>query len=152
MLESEPRDRGTFLFQLSHGSDAVDQTSRGGQIRGRSSVKIGRRRFLNFEMLDAKIASALEKSILNSCSTKVSLSEQEAQLGDRLLRGRQIAFMIYEYIRVTGAHEPVLDYSDLFRITLHGDNIQDSDTRWDQALCCLQVKCPSKMSWKVCTR
>ena len=47
---------------------------------------------------------------------------------DRFLRGRQIAFMIYEYFRVTGAQEAVLDYSDLFRITLHGDDVQDFDT------------------------
>ena len=39
--------------------------------------------------------------------------------------------MIYEYFRVTGAQEAVLDYSDLFRITLHGDDVQDFDTRWE---------------------
>ena len=50
---------------------------------------------------------------------------------DRFLRGRQIAYMIYEYFRVTGAHEAVLDYSDLFSITFHGDDIQDFDSRWD---------------------
>ena len=30
----------------------------------------------------------------------------------RFLRGRQIAKMIYEYFRVTGAREDVLDFSD----------------------------------------
>ena len=63
--------------------------------------------------------------------TKDSLEERKAQMEDRLLCGRQIAFMIYEYFRVTGAHEAVLDYSDLFRIALHGDDIQDFGTRWD---------------------
>ena len=53
---------------------------------------------------------------------------------DLFLRGRQIAFIVYEYFRVTGTHEAVLDYKDLLRITLHGDNIQDFDTRWDQVL------------------
>ena len=42
--------------------------------------------------------------------------------------------MIYEYFRVTGAREAVLDYSDLFSTTLHGDDIQDFDTRWDQVV------------------
>ena len=28
----------------------------------------------------------------------------------------------------------VLDFSDLFSITLHGDDIQDFDARWDQVL------------------
>ena len=42
--------------------------------------------------------------------------------------------MINEYFPVTGAHEAVLGYSYLFRISLHGDDIQDFDTRWDNAL------------------
>ena len=88
--------------------------------------------FPNFEMLDAKIASALNKIIQNSrFKKKVTLEEQKAQKEDRFLRGRQIAFMIYDYFRVTGAHDTVLDYADLFSVTVHDDNIQEFDTRWD---------------------
>ena len=53
---------------------------------------------------------------------------------DRFLRGRQIAYVIYEYFRDTGAHEAVLDHTELFSISLQGDDIQDFDARWDQAL------------------
>ena len=61
--------------------------------------------FTNFEMQDAKIACALNKIIQNSqFKKKVSLEEQKAQKEDRFLRGRQIAFMIHDYFRVTGAH------------------------------------------------
>ena len=42
--------------------------------------------------------------------------------------------MIYDYFRVTGAHDAVLDYADLFSVTLHGDNIQEFHTRWDEVL------------------
>ena len=42
--------------------------------------------------------------------------------------------MIYDYFRVTGAHDAVLDYADLFSVTLHCDNIQEFDTRWDGVL------------------
>ena len=64
--------------------------------------------FPNFEMLDAKIASALNKIIQNShFKKKVSLEEQKSQKEDRFLRGRQIAFMINDYFRVTGAHDTV---------------------------------------------
>ena len=34
----------------------------------------------------------------------------------------------------TGAHDTVLDYADLFSVTLHDDNVQDFDTRWDEVL------------------
>ena len=54
--------------------------------------------FSNFEMLDARIASALYKIIQNSqFKKKVSLEEQKAQEEDRFPRGRQIAYMIYDY-------------------------------------------------------
>ena len=67
----------------------------------------------NFEMLDAKIASALNKIIQNSYfKKKVSLEEQKALKDDRFLRGRRIAFMIYDYFRVTGAHDTLLDYAE----------------------------------------
>ena len=79
--------------------------------------------FANFEMLDAKIASALNKIIQNSqFRKKVNLEEQKAQKEDWFLRGRQIAFMIHDYFRVTGAHDTVLDYADLFSFTLHVHN------------------------------
>ena len=42
--------------------------------------------------------------------------------------------MIYAYFWVTGARETVLDYSDFFHITVHGDDVQDFDSRWDEVL------------------
>ena len=82
-----------------------------------------------------KIASASNKITQNShFKKKVSLEEQKAQKEDRFLRGRQIAFMIYDYFRVTGAHDTVLDYADLFSVTVRDDNVQDFDTRWDEVL------------------
>ena len=50
--------------------------------------------------------------------------------------------MIYDYFRVTGAHDTVLDYCDLFSVTLRDDNIQEFDTRWDEVLL-LMTKIPS---------
>ena len=78
-------------------------------------------------MLDARIAriaSALNKIIQNShIKKKASLEEQKAQKEDRFFRGRQIAHMIYDNFRVTGAHNTVLDYVDLFTITLRNDDV-----------------------------
>ena len=75
-------------------------------------------------MLDAKIAFALNKIIQNShFMKKVSIEEQEAQKECGFLRGRQIAFMIHDYFRETGAHDTVLDCADSFSVTLHDDNV-----------------------------
>ena len=42
--------------------------------------------------------------------------------------------MIYDHFRVTGAHDTVLDYADLFSVTLRDDNVQEFDTRLDEVL------------------
>ena len=82
-----------------------------------------------------KIASALNKIIQNSqFKVGISVEEQKALTEDRFLRGRQIAFMIFDYFRGTGAHDTVLDFADLFSVTLRDDNIQEFDTRWDEVL------------------
>ena len=52
----------------------------------------------NFEVLDARIASALNKIIHNSqFKRRISLEEQKALKEDRFLRGRQIAYLIYDH-------------------------------------------------------
>ena len=53
---------------------------------------------------------------------------------DRFLRGRQIAHLIYEYFRVTGADDSVENYTDLFTIALRNDDIQEFDSKWDGIL------------------
>ena len=64
----------------------------------------------DFEVLDAKIASALNRIIHNTrFQKKVSLEEMKAHKEDRFLRGRQIAYLIYEYFRVTGADDSVVE-------------------------------------------
>ena len=83
----------------------------------------------SLEMLDARIACALNKIIQNPFfKKKISLEEQKPQKEDRFLRGRQIAFMIYDNFRVTGVHDTVMDYADLFSVTLRNDNVQEFDT------------------------
>ena len=52
----------------------------------------------NFQVLDARIASALNKIIHNShFKRRISLEEQKAQKKDRFLRGRKIAYLIYDH-------------------------------------------------------
>ena len=53
---------------------------------------------------------------------------------DRVLRGRQIAYLIYEYFQVTGANDSVENYADLFTIVLRNDGIQEFDSKWDEIL------------------
>ena len=102
----------------------------------KSSCSITGIRTPYFEVLDAKIASALNRIIHNShFKRRVILEEQKAQKQDRFLRGRQIASLICEYFPVTGANDSVENYADLFTISLRNDDIQEFDSKWDGILC-----------------
>ena len=95
--------------------NSVDELRSSSSIRGISMP--------NLEVLDARIASALNKIIHNShFKRRISLEEQKAQKQDRFLGGRQIAYLIYDYFRVTGIHDSVENYADLF------------DSKWDGIL------------------
>ena len=101
----------------------------------KSSLSVRGIRMPDFEVLDARIASALNRIIHNShFKRRVSLEEQKAQKEDRFLRGRQIAYLIYEYFRVTGANNSDENYADLFTIALRNDDIQEFDSKWDGIL------------------
>ena len=107
--------------------DSVDDFKSPRSIEGKD--------FRNFEMLDARIASALNKIIQNPYfKKKISLDKQKTQKEDRFFRGRQIAYMIYDCFRVTGAHDNVLDNADLFSIILRDDDVENFDMRWDEIL------------------
>ena len=107
--------------------DSVDELRPSSSIRGNQMP--------NFEVLDARNASALNKIIHNShFKRRISLEEQKAQKQDSFLRGRQIAYLIYEHFRVTGAHDSVENYADLFTISLRNDDIQELDSKWDGIL------------------
>ena len=133
----DSKNTGLKWFWFSVGRYVMDQRSGDGWFFGRNKLlAIGFwKDFPKFEMLDAKIASALNKIKKSShFKKKVSLVEQKAQKEDRSLRGWQIAFMIYDFFWVAGAHDTVLDYADLFSVTLRNDNDQEFDTRWDEVL------------------
>ena len=107
--------------------DSVDELRSSSSTRGISMP--------NFEVLDARIASTLNKIIHNShFKRKISLEEQKAQKQDRFLRGRQIAQLIYDHFRVTGSHDSVENWTDLFTIVLRNDDIQEFDSKWDGKL------------------
>ena len=151
VLEDKIQDRGMYLFAIFTEAmqwikevemvDSVDDLESSSSVRGISMP--------NFEVLDARIASALNKIIHNSHFRAISLEEQKAQKQDRFLRVRQIAYLIYEYFRVTGANlsRTMPTYSLLvFEMTIFRNLIQ-SGTEF----CCLWRKSHLMTSWKDCT-
>ena len=78
-----------YLFTISYGSYAVDQRS--GVVDSvddlKSSCSVTGIQMPKFEVLDAKIASALNRIIQKTqFKRRISLEEQKAQKQDRFLR------------------------------------------------------------------
>ena len=70
------------------------------------------------------------------------LQEKGQSRGNEILRGSQIAYLIYEYFRVTRAKDSVENYADLFTVVLRNDEIQEFDSKWDEILLSM-TKIPS---------
>ena len=66
----------------------------------------------------------------------------KAHKEDHFFHGRQIAYLIYEYFRVTGANDSVENYADQFNLSLRNDDIQEFDSKWDGILLSM-TKIPS---------
>ena len=129
-----------YLFTISYGKrcngikevelvDSVDELKSSSSTRGISMP--------NFEVLDARIASALNKFIHNShFKRKISLEEQKSP------RKRTVSFEVdrLPYLIYgtnsgsTGTHDSVENYTDLFTIVLRNDDIQEVDSKWDGIL------------------
>ena len=65
---------------------------------------------------------------------KVSLEEMKPQKEVRFLRGRQIAYLIYEYFWVAGANDSVEIYTTPFTIAFRNDDIQEFRAKFDGIL------------------
>ena len=65
--------------------------------------------FHDYEELDLTMASALKRCYDKQTHfrKKISVEEEWAQKHNRFLRGRQIAYLIYEYFRPTGSHDEI---------------------------------------------
>ena len=99
----------------------------------------------NFEVLDAIIASALNKIIHNShFKRRVSLEEQKKAQKRGPFPSRQADCLpdLRELPGSRGANDSVENYADLFTIALRNDDIQEFDSKLDGILLSM-TKIPS---------
>ena len=83
-----------------------------------TSQSVEGRDFPDFEVLDAKIVSALRQIISNQYfRRRIDVEEDKAQKDDRLFEGGRWLSMIYEDFRVTGAHDAAPDLSGIFSLS-----------------------------------
>ena len=86
----------------------------------------------NFEVRDARIASAPNKIIHNSQSKKENQSGGTKGPEAGQFHSRQTdCLLFYDHFPVTGSDDSVENYTDLFTIFLRNDDIQEFDSKWD---------------------
>ena len=92
--------------------------------------------FPDYEELDLMMAAALKRcyDMHTHFRKKISVEEQRAQKDNRFLQGRQISYLVYDFVRPTGSYDEIQGLSGLFSIKLENDDTQDFDLRWEQAL------------------
>ena len=107
--------------------DSVDESRSSSSIRGISMP--------NFEVLDAKIASALNKIIHNShFKRRISLEEQKGPEAGPFPSWQTDCLLDLRLLPGHWSHESVENYADLFTISLRNDDIQEFDSKWDGIL------------------
>ena len=138
VLESQLQGRRACEHTVPSTHNVVDRWSGDGKINARScnvAVKWRAHRLSRFWNASYEDCVCVEKDHLQYLSKRrVSGEEQRTQKHNRFLRGRQVAYMIYDHFRATGAYDAAQGLSDLFNICLHNDAVQDFDARWDQSL------------------
>ena len=126
-----------YLLTISYGSCAVDQRSGDGWISGWSQILVLCKRISNAKFWSTRCEdcfSTEQNHPYCQIQKKGQSGGTKSQKRDRFFRGRQIAYLIYEYFRVTGANDSVEKYADLFAIVLRNDDIQEFDSKWDGIL------------------
>ena len=92
------------------------------------------------EVLDSKMASALNELLTAEFKKRVYMKEQKAQQDTRFLNGRQNAYMIGDNFKISGTSEALLDFNDQQGEHVKDDNLQGFDTKWDEVLLSLNDK------------
>ena len=70
----------------------------------------------DFENLDFKSARGVRKILTGNVKKQVTTAERTAQSEKRLLTGRQIAWMIFDFLNISGDNEAILEFKDLSKV------------------------------------
>ena len=72
----------------------------------------------------SEVASGFKKFINGDLTRRVFIEEESAQREKCFLMGRQVAWMIYEYFKVSDTDESFLDLSEILKVDLKNANVQ----------------------------
>ena len=87
-----------------------------------------------FETLDAKVATGLMDILHGEFLRKMTVLEEQYSNKGEMLNGRQIAFEIYKYYRLSEQDGALFEFEDLMNLRLKGDNLAQFQNDWNICL------------------
>lgn len=87
----------------------------------------------DFETLDAKLADAFGRILHGELGRQIQIMEDKvAKTTKQMLKGRQIAWIVFERFKLNEEHGYVLDFEDLFNLELKNNNTRAFLNDWEQ--------------------
>jgi hypothetical protein len=87
-----------------------------------------------FGVLDCKLAAAFGKILNGEIGRQVNLAEEKAAKNGHMLKGRQIAYMVMDYFKITAQEGAILELDDLVSLQLHSSNLKKFTHDWESTL------------------
>ena len=143
----------SFKSEVSHSSPWIGEVEDAESIDNLISLaSITGKSVPDFENLEFKIAGGLRKIRTGNFRKQVTTAEGKSQSEKRSLTGRQIAWMIYDFCKISSNNEAILDFGDILTVQSRNDNVQAFDTEWDEECHQQSLTDPLTTYWRVCTR
>ena len=92
------------------------------------------RKVAPFATLDAKLLSALTNIITGDFARKVDTFKETEATAGRIVRGRQVLFMLHDHFSTNIKQGATYALQDLFSVQLRGENLKSFISNWDQVL------------------
>ena len=85
-----------------------------------------------FETLNAKLSTALTRCFTGEFARKMQIVEEEyLKRTKKLLKGRQLGWYMDQHFTLGDAEGMVLEFQDLAKVKLLGDNLSGFQNDWD---------------------
>ena len=84
--------------------------------------------------LDSKLASALRKVVAGSLGCSINVEKEKLASAGKMMTGRQILLMIYNYFRVAEVDNNILDLEDLIAVKMVNDDLRRFYDEWEMTL------------------
>lgn len=87
-----------------------------------------------FRRLDAKIGSEWSPLLTGELGRQIALIEEKAAMEQKMLKGRQITWYIFQHLAVNAVEGATVTFQDLLTVELKGDNVRNFIHEWDSIL------------------